>query len=152
MASQPQAAAAAPRGRLRLVLGLVVTVAVVLGGVVAVRVAVLGVPLSQALVPRSGPELDLVDGTPPTLDCGEADATGSVVEGAVAQRDLAAAAQSERDAAPARDSLVAATGYRRGAKGVDVVWVDGAGRARLVLTYAGSGPGWVLTGRSGCTL
>ena len=152
MAPTPPAPAAAPRGRRRLVLGLVLAAVVLLGGLVAVQVLVGGVPVVDALVPRSGPELDLVDGAPPTLDCGAAEATGGVVAGALVQRDLAAAARSERDVAPARDSPVGATGYRRGAKAAAVVWVDGAGRARLVLTYVGSGPGWVLTGRSGCTL
>lgn len=149
MSSQQRTAAPSGRGAPR---GLVAAVLVVLGGLVAAQVLVGGVPLLEAVVPRSGPELELVDAAPPRLDCGSRDAEGGLVAGAVAQRDLAAAAHAERDASAVRDTLVAATGYRRGGTSVDVVWVDGSGRARLVLKYAGSGAGWVLTGRSACPL
>ena len=147
-----QRAASGSDGRLRLVLGLLVALFVVAAGLVGLQVTVGGVPVLDRLVPASTPGLTVVDAAPPALDCGTGDADGGVVAGAGVRSDLASAAQAERAASPVGETLVEVTGYRRGGNRVDVVWVDGTARARLVLTYVASGGGWVLTGRSGCAV
>lgn len=136
----------------------VVVVAVILAATFAalvwLQLTLGGVPVLSALLPDRSVDLVLAAGEAPLLDCEQVPATGWVVPaGGTTQvwQDLSTAAQAARLASSESDLLVGATAYEGSGDTVTVVWFNGSGKARLILSFLPGSSGYALTARSACS-